>query len=159
MTSFFILVNLEYKRFYKAEGMFKSLNSRTVTCTRELISIYMCYSQGDGLNTPLSRLSYLVLYTVVHLSLYLVFVRYQVPYVLDAHDELFRWSGTRVTCEMVSDGGGRFIPAGIVDFHTLYLLLAFLVAHDRATEDNHTHHTGEERYDRTQDQYSILVRH
>ena len=32
---------------------------------------------GDGFNTPLSRLSYLVLHTVVHLSLYLVFVRYQ----------------------------------------------------------------------------------
>ena len=62
----------EYKRFYKAEGMFKSL-SRTVTCTRELISIYMCYPQGDGINTSLSRLSYLVLYTVVHLSLYPVF--------------------------------------------------------------------------------------
>ena len=48
------------------------------------------------------------------------------------------WSGTRVTCEMVSDGGGRFIPAGIVGLHTLSLLLASLIAHDRATEDNHT---------------------
>ena len=67
MTCFLRLVNLEYKRFYRAEGMFESL-SRTVTCTRELISIYMCHSQGDGLNTPLSRLSYLVLYTVVQLS-------------------------------------------------------------------------------------------
>ena len=46
--------------------MFESL-SRTVTCTRDLISIYMCYSQEDGLNTPLSRLSYLILYTVVQL--------------------------------------------------------------------------------------------
>ena len=51
--------------------------------------IYMCYSQGDGTNTSLSRLSYLVLYTVFQLSLYLVFVRYQVPYVLDAHDERY----------------------------------------------------------------------
>ena len=67
MTSFLRLVNLEYKRFYKAEGMFESL-SRTVTCTRELVSIYMCNSQGDGTNTSLSRLSYLVLYTVVQLS-------------------------------------------------------------------------------------------
>ena len=43
--------------------MFKSL-SRTVTYTRELISIYICvcYSQGDGPNTSLSKLSYLVLY-------------------------------------------------------------------------------------------------
>ena len=64
--------------------MSKSL-SRTVTCTREFISIYMCYSQGDGINTSLSRLSYLVLYTVV--QLHLVFVRYQVPYVLDVYDE------------------------------------------------------------------------
>ena len=51
------------------------------------------------------------------------------------------WFGTRVTCEMVSDGDGRFIPASIVCLHTLSLLLASLVAHDRATYDNHTHHT------------------
>ena len=51
------------------------------------------------------------------------------------------WFGTRVTCEMVSDRGGRLIPAGIVGLHTLSLLLASPVAHDRATEDNHTHHT------------------
>ena len=67
MTWFLRLVNLEYKRFYKAEGVFESL-SRTVTCTRGFISIYMCYSQRDGINTPLSRLLYLVLYTVVQLS-------------------------------------------------------------------------------------------
>ena len=74
--------------------LFESL-SRTVTCTRELISIYMCYFQEERLNTSLSRLFYLILYTVVqlssclvvHLSLYLVSVRYLVPYVLDAHDE------------------------------------------------------------------------
>ena len=46
--------------------MFESL-SRTLTCTRELISIYMRYSQGEGLNTSLSRLFYLVLYSVVQL--------------------------------------------------------------------------------------------
>ena len=40
--------------------------------------------------------------------------------------------------EMVLDGGGYFIPAGIVGFHTLSLLLASLVAHGRATEDTHT---------------------
>ena len=61
------LVNLKYRRFCKAEGMLKSL-SRNVTCTTELIGIYMCYSQGDGLNSSLSRLSYLVLYTVLQLS-------------------------------------------------------------------------------------------
>ena len=37
--------------------------------------------------------------------------------------------------EMVLEGGGRFIPAGIIGSHTLSLLLAFLVAHDRVTED------------------------
>ena len=37
--------------------------------------------------------------------------------------------------EMVLDGGRRFIPAGIVGSYTLSLLLAFLVAHDRVTED------------------------
>ena len=56
------------------------------------------------------------------------------------------WFGTRVTCEMVSDGGGRFIPASIVGLHTLSLLLASQLAHDRATEDNHTHHTGRVSY-------------
>ena len=68
--------------------MFESL-SRTVTRTREFISIYMCYSQGDGLNTSLSRLPSSTVHgcSVVHLSLYLVSIRYLVPYVLDAHDE------------------------------------------------------------------------
>ena len=47
---------------------------------------------------------------------------------------------------MVLDGDGRFIPAGIVGLHTLSLLLASLVAHDRATEENHTHHTGRVSY-------------
>ena len=30
-------------------------------------------------------------------------------------------SGTRVTCEMVLDGGGRFIPAGIVGLHIIFV--------------------------------------
>ena len=47
---------------------------------------------------------------------------------------------------MVSDGDGRFIPAGIVGLYTLSLLLASLVAIDRTTEDNHTHHTGRVSY-------------
>ena len=34
---------------------------------RGVVSIDMCYSQGVGLNTFLSRLLYLVLYTVVQL--------------------------------------------------------------------------------------------
>ena len=45
----------------------------------------------------------------------------------------------QVMGEMVLDGGGPFIPAGIFDLHTLSLLLASLVAHDRATEGTHTH--------------------
>ena len=49
----------------------------------------------------------------------------------------------QVMSEMVLDGGGRFIPAGIDSLHTLSLLLASLVAHDRAKEDTHTH-TGKE---------------
>ena len=40
-------------------------------------------------------------------------------------------------------GAGNFIPAGIYGFHTLSLILASLVAHDRAKEDTHTH-TGKE---------------
>ena len=32
------------------------------------ISIYMCYSQADGFNTSLSRLSYLIMYTLLQLS-------------------------------------------------------------------------------------------
>ena len=34
---------------------------------RGVVSIDMCYSQGEGLNTSLSRRLYLVLYTVVQL--------------------------------------------------------------------------------------------
>ena len=59
---------------------------------RGVVSIDTCYSQGEGLSTPLSRLSYLVMYTVLqlpHLSLYLVSVRHLVLYVLDAHDERY----------------------------------------------------------------------
>ena len=40
---------------------------------------------------------------------------------------------------MVKDGGGRFIPADSGGVHTLsLLLLSSRVAHNRATEDNHT---------------------
>ena len=49
----------------------------------------------------------------------------------------------QVMGEMVLDGGGHFIPVGIVGLHTLSLLLTSLVAHDRATEDAHKH-TGKE---------------
>ena len=41
--------------------------------------------------------------------------------------------------EMVLGGCGYFISAGIFGLHTLSLLLTSLVAHDRATEDNHTY--------------------
>ena len=69
--------------------MFKSL-SRTVTCTRELSALICVIPRRKDLITPLSRLSYLVLYTLVQLStlsLYVVSVRYSVPYVLNANDE------------------------------------------------------------------------
>ena len=46
---------------------------------------------------------------------------------------------------MVSDGTGRFIPAYIVGVLTLSLLLSSQVAHDRATEDNHTQEGNQER--------------
>ena len=45
--------------------------------------------------------------------------------------------------EMVLDGGGHFIPAGIFGVHTLSLLLSSRAAHDRATEGTRTH-TGKE---------------
>ena len=54
----------------------------------------------------------------------------------------------QVIGEMVLDGGGHFIPAGIDGFHTLSLLLASLVAHDRATEDTHKHTGNEHKYTR-----------
>ena len=73
--------------------------SRTVTCTGEL-STLMCYSQGGRISyPPLSRLSYpVLLYTLIQLSrlskfsllsLYLVSVRYLVPYILDAHNKWY----------------------------------------------------------------------
>ena len=49
----------------------------------------------------------------------------------------------QVIGEMVLDGGGQFIPAGIFGLHTLPFLLSSLVAHDRATEVTRTH-TGKE---------------
>ena len=70
--------------------MFESL-SRTVTCARGLISIYMYYSRGkDFIPSCLdSTVVQLLLSGCPVVHLYLVFVRYQVPYVLDAHDECY----------------------------------------------------------------------
>ena len=45
----------------------------------------------------------------------------------------------RVMGEMVVDGGGHFILAGIFGVHTLFSLLSSQEAHDRATVDSHTH--------------------
>ena len=50
----------------------------------------------------------------------------------------------QVMSEVVLDGGGHFIPAGIFGVHTLSLLLTSRAAHDRATEDTHKHHTRKE---------------
>ena len=52
----------------------------------------------------------------------------------------------QVMGEMVLDGGGQFIPAGIFGLHTLSLLLASLIPRDRATEDNHTYTGKEHKY-------------
>ena len=51
----------------------------------------------------------------------------------------------QVIGEMVLDGGGPFIPAGIFGLHTLSLLLASRAAHHHATEDTRTH-TGKEHH-------------
>ena len=51
----------------------------------------------------------------------------------------------RVIGEMVFDGGGHSIPAGIFGSHTLSLLLSSQAAHDRATEGTRTH-TGKEHH-------------
>ena len=42
--------------------------SRIVTCTGELSALTCVIPRGEGLNTPLSRLSYLVRYTLSQLS-------------------------------------------------------------------------------------------
>ena len=49
----------------------------------------------------------------------------------------------QVIGEMVLDGGGHFIPAGIFGWHTLSFIISSRAAHDRATEDTHSH-TGKE---------------
>ena len=49
---------------YRKIPVFKSF-SRTVTCASEMTSTYMCYPQGNGLNTSQSRLSYLASVHVV----------------------------------------------------------------------------------------------
>ena len=49
----------------------------------------MCYSQGEGTNTSLSRLSYLVVYTVLQLSsctLSLYGVKYPMYWTLTMND-------------------------------------------------------------------------
>ena len=58
---------------------------------------------------------------------------------------VFRRLDSRGICEMVSDGGRRFIPAYIVGVHTLSLILSSQITNDRVTEDNHTQETNQER--------------
>ena len=69
-------------------------------------------------------------------------------YFLDCVEDIYimvvELAPNRVIGEMVLDGGGHFIPAGLFGLHTLSILLASLAAHDRATEDTRTH-TGKER--------------
>ena len=52
---------------------------------------------------------------------------------------VFSMVPNQVIGEVVMDGGGHFIPAGIFGVHTLSLLLSSQAAHDRATVDSHTH--------------------
>ena len=59
--------------------------------------------------------------------------------------------------EMVLDGGGNFVPADIDGFHALSLLLAPLVAHDRATEHTHTHIGNEHQSTNTKDTLQVNV--
>ena len=63
----------------------------------------------------------------------------------------------QVMCEMVSDEGGHFIPAGIFGLHTLSLLLASLIAHDRAKEDTRTHTGKEHKFTNTRDTCTLNV--
>ena len=49
----------------------------------------------------------------------------------------------QVMSDIVLDGGGHFIPAGIFGLHTLSLVLSSQAAHDRDTEGTCTH-TGKE---------------
>ena len=59
--------------------------------------------------------------------------------------------------EMVLDGGGHFIPAGIGGLHTLSLLLTSLVAHDRATEDTRTHTGKQHQFTNTKDVHTCTL--
>ena len=51
----------------------------------------------------------------------------------------------QVIGEVVLDGGGHFIPAGIFGVHTLSLVLSSQAAHDRATVDSHTHNITQDK--------------
>ena len=58
------LVSLGCKQFYEAGSMFE-YTFRTVSYAKELTSVYICYSQGNGLNTPLSKLVRTTVHTQV----------------------------------------------------------------------------------------------
>ena len=51
----------------------------------------------------------------------------------------------QVIGEVVLDGGGHFIPAGIFGTHTLSLVLSSQAAHDRATVDSHPHNITQDK--------------
>ena len=61
--------------------------------------------------------------------------------------------------EMVLDGGGHFISAGIFGLHTLSLLSASLVAHDCAKEDTRTHTGKEHQPTNTRDTLNVGTVH
>ena len=56
--------------FCEARGMFE-YTSRTVSYAKELTSVHICYSQGNGFYTPLSI--FYILYTQSVLVLYVMF--------------------------------------------------------------------------------------
>ena len=78
--------------------------------------------------------------------LYIYLVQYKsVPVEMVPNQVMGEMVPNQVMGEMVLDGGGQCTPAGIDGFYILSLLLASRIAHDRATEDNHTH-AGKERH-------------
>ena len=75
----------------------------------------------------------------------------------DGFNTFVEMAPTQVIGEMVLDGGGHFISAGIFGLHTLPLLLAPLVAHARATVDTRTHTGKEHQSTNTRDTYTCTL--
>ena len=63
----------------------------------------------------------------------------------------------QVIGEMVLDGGGPSIPAGVFGVHTLSLLLTSLVAHNRAKEDIPVHIQEKDTSPPTQETHYTII--